>query len=96
MRMNELKHHVTTQINLTRVSEEKKQDAKEHILYDFIHVEIKNKANWTICFKDIKVSSEFYQTFKMYTNSPKENTDYVWIMFGSRFELTSCLKRKKT
>ena len=43
--MNELKHHVTTQINLTRVSEEKKQDAKEHILYDFIHVEIKNKAN---------------------------------------------------
>ena len=23
---------------------EKKQDAKEHILYDFIHIEIKNKA----------------------------------------------------
>lgn len=43
--MNELKHHVTTQINLTRVSEEKNQDAKERVLYDFIHIGSKNKAN---------------------------------------------------
>lgn len=42
--MNELKHHVTTQINLTRVSEEKKTRMQKNT-YDFIHIEIKNKAN---------------------------------------------------
>lgn len=45
MKINELKHHRTIQINFTTDIEqkEKKRDTKEYILYDSIHIKIKNK-----------------------------------------------------